>query len=115
MGQTFRHQSLITHDKSEKHRKRMDAHETREAAARNEQPQLVHTFKKRAEHLKDSMVKLFNIAYYVIKRGHPFTDYPELVDLHKKNGVDLSSCYHENKACTRFLVDIHAEIREDIR
>ena len=31
---TFRHQSVITHDKSEKYRKCMDAHEAREAAAR---------------------------------------------------------------------------------
>ena len=92
----------------------MDAHETREAAARNEQPRLVHTFKKMAEHLRDGMVKLFNMAYYGIKRGCPFTDYPEFVDLHKKNGVDLPSCYHSNKACARFLVNINAEIHEDI-
>ena len=50
----------------------------------------VLTFKKVAEHLRDGIVKLFNIAY----RGRPFTGYPELVDLHKKNGVDLPSCYH---------------------
>ena len=74
----------------------------------------MHTFKKMAEHPRDGMVTLFNIPYYVIKRGHPFTDYPGLVDLHKKNGVNLPSCYHSNKACARYLVDIHAEICEDI-
>ncbi|KAI0229463.1 hypothetical protein LSAT2_020106 [Lamellibrachia satsuma] len=38
----------------------------------------------------------------------------EFIDLHKKNGVDLPSCYHSNKACARFLVNIYAEIHEDI-
>ena len=42
---------------------------------------------------KASLEVKFNIAYYLAKRERPFTDYPHLITLEKKNHVkNMSLC-----------------------
>ena len=45
----------------------------------------------------------FNIAFYLSKRERPFTDYPHLITLEKKNHVkNIGNSYITDRACAVF-------------
>ncbi|KAK5930692.1 hypothetical protein CgunFtcFv8_026910 [Champsocephalus gunnari] len=44
----------------------------------------------------------------------PFTDFPVLVDLNRRTGAKMPLCYHHDKACARFFVDIYQFIYDPI-
>ena len=51
------------------------------------------SLRKLQEKDKASLEVKFNIAYYLAKRERPFTDYPHLITLEKKNHVkNMSLC-----------------------
>ncbi|KAI4802491.1 hypothetical protein KUCAC02_020325 [Chaenocephalus aceratus] len=56
--------------------------------------------------VKDKLIKLFNIAYYVAKEEEPFTKFPKLVNLHFKNGLNLGITYKNDHACQTFIDNI---------
>ena len=60
--------------------------------------------------------KLFNTAYFIIKKEDSFTSFPSLLQLQKKNGSDLRQLdsYCSDQACRRFVPFIAEAIREEI-
>ena len=63
---------------------------------------------KMAEHSKEVLRMRFNTAYYLAKNEKPFSDYPDLLALQEKNGVDKQSGYRTPQAAASFI-DLIAE------
>ena len=68
------------------------------------------------QHL-DILRKLFNTVYFVVKEEMPFTSFPQLIKLQKKNGSDLVrlESYATDQACRRFIPYIADEVREEVK
>ena len=61
------------------------------------------SLRKLQEKDKASLEVKFNIAYYLAKRERPFTDYPHLITLEKKNHVkNIGNSYITDRACAVF-------------
>ncbi|KAJ8412699.1 hypothetical protein AAFF_G00116500 [Aldrovandia affinis] len=67
---------------------------------------LVSAFDRMDAAIKEKMVKLFNIAYFIAKEEASFTMFPKLVALHQMNGLDLGSTYSNDQACRIFITAI---------
>ena len=61
------------------------------------------SLRKLQEKDKASLEVKFNIAYYLAKHERPFTDYPHLITLEKKNHLkNIGNSYVTNRACAVF-------------
>ena len=56
-----------------------------------------------AEHSKEVLRMRFNTVYYLAKNEKPFSDYPDLLALQEKNGVDKQSGYRTPQAAASFI------------
>ncbi|KAJ8412747.1 hypothetical protein AAFF_G00116980 [Aldrovandia affinis] len=65
--------------------------------------------------IKEKMVKLFNIAYFIAKEEASFTMFPKLVALHQTNGLDLGSTYSNDQACHIFIMAIGSCFFEELQ
>ncbi|KAJ8416201.1 hypothetical protein AAFF_G00382230 [Aldrovandia affinis] len=65
--------------------------------------------------IKEKMVKLFNIAYFIAKEEASFTMFPKLVALHQTNGLDLGSTYSNDQACRIFITAIGSCFFEEVQ
>ena len=65
---------------------------------------------------KNSLRVKFNTTYYVIKKERPFTDYPDLLKLQAKNGIEnFGSSYGNADAKAYFGDYIRKVMREDLK
>ena len=65
---------------------------------------------------KSSLRVKFNTTYYVIKKERPFTDYPDLLKLQAKNGIEnFVSSYGNADASAYFGDYIGKALREDLK
>ena len=56
-----------------------------------------------SQHDKDQLTTKFNCVHYLLKREHPFVDYPELLKLHQKNkGPEIGTSYKTDHAAADF-------------
>ncbi|KAG5273476.1 hypothetical protein AALO_G00151730 [Alosa alosa] len=65
--------------------------------------------------VKEKMLKLFNIAYYVAKEEEPFTKFPKLVDLHLKNGLNFGNTYKNDHSCSTFIQSIAQTMSDELK
>ena len=52
---------------------------------------------------KESLHKLFEVAYLTAKKGRPFTDYHDLIELEKLHGVKFDVTYDNKNACADLI------------
>ena len=52
---------------------------------------------------RETLEKLFEIAYFLAKKARPCGDFFELISLQKMHGVKFSVSYNNNKSCTEFI------------
>ena len=65
---------------------------------------------------KDSLRAKFNTTYYVLKKERPLTDYPDVLNLQTKNGINkLGASYSTPNACAYFADYIGKVMREDLK
>ena len=65
---------------------------------------------------KNSLRVKFNTTYYVIIKERPFTDYPDLLKLQAKNGIEnFGSCYGNTDASAYFRAYIGKVLHEDLK
>ncbi|KAJ8386092.1 hypothetical protein AAFF_G00176860 [Aldrovandia affinis] len=76
---------------------------------------LVSAFDRMDAAIKEKMVKLFNIAYFIAKEEASFTMFPKLVALHQTNGLDLGSTYSNDQACRIFITAIGSCFFEELQ
>ena len=60
------------------------------------------------------MCRLFDIAYTIAFAELPFADYPLLIKLEQKHGVDLGVTYANDKACASFIGEINEHLTKDL-
>ena len=57
-----------------------------------------------------------NTAHYLAKNERSFKDFPNLIELHEKNGVrDIGKVYLTDKKCSEFTQHIANVIREELQ
>ena len=65
---------------------------------------------------KDSLRAKFNTTYYILKKERPLTDYPDVLNLQTKNGINkLGASYSTPNACAYFADYIGKVMREDLK
>ena len=55
---------------------------------------------------KETLAKLFNTAYFIVKKGPPFIDFTDLIVLQKVNGMDFTTSCKNSDACKEFVLSI---------
>ena len=94
---SFRKQNLRAHCDSAKH---LDCYAARNSPRINQGP-LPEQINRMEEGLKDQMKILFNTVYHIVKMEFPFSLFPSLLALQKKNGLEIGEAYLTPKACGR--------------
>lgn len=59
------------------------------------------------------MDKLFRTAYYLVKNERPFTDFKDLLQLQKSNGLEIGETYITDKAANDYaciIADVYLMI-----
>ena len=90
-----------------------NGHENREILGDQFRKHVVHTipednplkqcFARMSENERHMLVRSFEVAYYLAKKGRPYSDFPELIELEKMHGVKFLSSYGHRNACKEFI------------
>ena len=67
------------------------------------------------EHSKEVLKMRFNTAYYLAKKEKPFSDYPDLLVLQEKNGIEKHSGYRTPRAAADFIDFIAEEFKSPLK
>ncbi|KAF3859041.1 hypothetical protein F7725_021440 [Dissostichus mawsoni] len=110
----FRKTLLDCHDPSKKHEMCAAAAQAKIDGENSVVAPILRGLSKMQDELRAGMINLLHVSYFVVKSERPFTDFPVLVDLNRRTGAKMPLCYHHDKACARFLVDIYQFIYDPI-
>ena len=66
------------------------------------------------EKTKKEMEAKFNTAYLIAKEELPFTKFQPILSLQKKNGLDISTTYANDKSCNNFVAVIGEVMTEQL-
>lgn len=111
----YRISAVQDHGKSEMHLKSIeendkknaeDAGETfrkRVVTSIPENSPLLNSLKKASAKERESLIKLFDVAYLIAMKGRPYTDYPDYIELEKIHGVKFDVNYNHRNACAEFI------------
>ena len=64
---------------------------------------IVNSLNKASVKEKESLHKFFKVAYLIVKKWRPFTDYHDLIKLEKLNDVKFDVTYDNKNACADFI------------
>ena len=65
---------------------------------------IAQALKKKRDTEMKGLVKLFDVAYFIAKKGRPFTDFKDNIELEKLHGVSFHGTgYEHNNACRDFV------------
>ena len=62
---------------------------------------------------RENLEKRFGIAYFLAKKGWPYSEFSELISLQKIHGVKFSVGYNNSKVCAEFISFISKSIFEE--
>ena len=60
-------------------------------------------FARMSENERHMLVRSFEVAYYIAKKGRPYSDFPELIELEKMHGVKFLSSYGHRNGISKML------------
>ena len=107
----FQIDSLKSHESSDGHAMSSEAKHARERPM-EERPMPAALMRLDGETLK-KLEYLFNTAYYIAYLKLPFSIFPQLSSLQKKNGLSLGNTYMNDHACKEFCQHISLTYKED--
>lgn len=107
----FQTDSLKAHEASEGHA--MSSAAKRASERPREERPLPAALSRLDEETLKKMEFLFNTAYYIAYLKLPFSVFPQLCSLQKKNGLSLGNTYMNDHACKEFCKHIANNLRED--
>ena len=104
---SYRREILTSHQSSISHRRRMAVNQRvrQEQDAEPVQGPMDHQLRNMNAKEVDTMVILFNTAYFIVKEESPFITYPKLVSLQLRNGQ-----YQNDNACRRFTKYLYNDV-----
>ena len=105
---TFKRETLKKHSESFTHMRARDSYLAKQKA--EEDRPIFKSFKKMSnkcdeEQRKDVAMKM-NTAYFIAKEELPFTKFPKLLDLQRKNGLQIGETYSTDKKCAEMVSTI---------
>ena len=65
-------------------------------------------------HVFSATKKIFNTVYYLAKTDRPFSDHKGLIDLQKKNGIDIGVTLQSHYSSTKIIKNISSEFRKNL-
>ena len=98
---TYRKRTLQTHSISTHHVRCMKE-ESRKDHPEQQGPMDV-VLSNIDEKAQKRMERIFNTAFHVAKKKKPFSDFPDLLVLQEKNGLDIGDQYRNDKQCNDFV------------
>ena len=101
---SFRVQNLRAHNTSKQHH--CCVKEAKEARDKPRSAPMNVLVRNMEAGVREKMVKLFNIAFFVAKEEIAFAKFPSLCALHIKNDVELGQTYFNDHACRAFVDNI---------
>jgi len=108
----FQTDSLKAHEASEGHT--MSSAAKRASERPKEERPLPAALNRLDEETLKKMEFLFNTAYYIAYLKLPFSIFPQLCSLQKKNGLSLGNTYMNDHACKEFCKHISNTFRADV-
>ena len=111
----FKSTRKYEHEESKPHKTAKRCKEYVEAKERGETYRLdiptdapiAQGFKRMRQTESEELQKLFDVAYYVAKKGRPLSDFESLLELEKLHGVSFHGTKYENRnACRDFVLSI---------
>ena len=114
----FRKSAVSEHFSSDMHREAMELAEKEKSKQVGEKyvkkltppgpTKIGESFKrsgKMTSQQKEYFERLFHVAYFIAKKGRPYTDYVEIIELEKLHKVKFfeSSSYENETACRNFI------------
>lgn len=112
---TVKKESLVYHVKSVVHERAVSAKLAKQLKDQNETTPIEKGFQKADEKALIKMDKLFRTAYYIAKNERPFTDFKDLLQLQKINGLDVGETYFTNKAAKEFVSNITEVLFDELK
>ena len=112
--------TLQKHLKSELHLKALDLqNKTELAPSKYNEHVLVNTpigrgLVRMADIDRENLRVCFNTAYHIAKSEQPYSDYPGLLDLQFKNGVQAFNSYKNDRAAAQFVDVIADELKDNL-
>ena len=99
-------EGVVYHKKAQSHLTALSAKDASQKKAVGQPTKIESSFLKMDSHLLTKMTYLFNITYHLAVEERPFTDFPKLMELHKKNSLDLGVTYANDVSCKLFTQEI---------
>ena len=106
----YKKDGLVTHDKSNVHRK-IEALRSREKA----KGPMDTVIQKMSQGNTEIVKHHFNTAYHIARHKMAFRQYQPLCELQEKNGVDMGDYYKNDKACKDFIENISEAEKERVK
>ena len=109
---SYRREILTSHHSSLSHRRCMAVNQRvrQEQDAEPVQGPMDHQLRNMNAREVDTMVRLFNTAYFIVKEEAPFITYPKLVSLQLRNGAKMGGQYQNDNACRRFTKYLYNDV-----
>jgi len=109
----FKKDTLDWHEKTKGHQKATDIYSAKSLPAGQSQAENIIVT------LNETVVKrlaiLFNNCHALVLANRPFTDYPWMVELDRKKGLDVGNTYLSDKAASTFIHFISEHEKNKIR
>ena len=91
----------------------VDYHNGRSVACEKQGQRAVDVMLK--DQSTDTYMKLFNTALLKVIEEEPFTKFPKLIELQRKNGLKLLSGKTNRTVCTDMVKTMAEVVREDVK
>lgn len=99
---------ISAHQASQAHNK------ASEILAESRKTKLENSVLLQQTYLFSTTEKIFNTAYYLIKNDRPFSDFEDLIQLQKRNGLDLGLTLHSRYSATEIVKHVASEFRKKL-
>ena len=113
---TFKKESLQKHSVGGGHHRARDALLAKQKPVQNSPivQGLQRGGKAAEEKTRKEMEAKFNTAYLIAKEKLPFSKYQAILSLQRKNGLDISTTYANDKSCNNFVAIISEVMTEEL-
>ena len=105
---TFKRETLKKHSESFQHIRARDSYLSKQKAEEDRPifKSFVRMRNKCDEEQRNDVAMKINTAYFIAKEELPFTKFPKLLDLQRKNGLQIGETYSTDKKCAEMVSTI---------
>ena len=107
-SKTFKRETMKKYNQSFTHIRSRDSFIAKQKAFEDRpiMKSFVKMSNKSDEEQRNDVAKKMNTAYFIAKEELPFTKFPKLLDLQRKNGLQIGETYSTDKKCAEMVSTI---------